>query len=93
MDCRLDEALENFVVLHRQLRALGYDGGYSILKSQVSPRRRRRQPFVTKPGRSHTESGTWPPGNSGIQSAVAQFHYAAQVSHTGAEAYKVQPRL
>ena len=52
---RLDEGLENCVVLHRELRNLGYDGGYSILKSYVSPRRRRRQPdatvrFETAPG-------------------------------------------
>ena len=43
VDRRLDEGLENCVVLHRELRAQGYDGGYSILKSYVSPRRRRRQ--------------------------------------------------
>ena len=52
---RLDEGLENCVVLHRELRNLGYDGGYSILKSYVSPRRRQRQPdatvrFETAPG-------------------------------------------
>ena len=52
---RLDEGLENCVVLHRELRARGYDGGYSILKCYVSPRRRRRQPdatmrFETAPG-------------------------------------------
>ena len=55
IDQRLDEGLENCVVLHRELRNLGYDGGYSILKSYVSPRRRRRQPqatvrFETEPG-------------------------------------------
>ena len=27
------------MVLHRELRARGYDGGYSILKAYVSPRR------------------------------------------------------
>ncbi len=47
MDRRLDEGLENCVVLHRELRAQGYDGGYTILKSYVSPRRRRRQPKAT----------------------------------------------
>ena len=51
----MSEGLENCVVLHRELRTLGYDGGYSILKSYVSPRRRRRQPdatmlFETAPG-------------------------------------------
>ena len=55
VDRRLSEELENCVVLYRELRALGYDGGYSILKSYVSPRRRRRQPdatmrFETAPG-------------------------------------------
>ena len=55
VDLRLEEGLENCVVLHRELRDLGYDGGYSILKSYVSPRRRRRQPdatmrFETAPG-------------------------------------------
>ena len=55
VDRRLSEGLENCVVLHRDLRTLGYDGGYSILKSYVSPRRRRRQPeatvrFETAPG-------------------------------------------
>ena len=55
VDRWLSEGLENCVVLHRDLRTLGYDGGYSILKSCVSPRRRRRQPeatvrFETAPG-------------------------------------------
>ena len=55
VDRRLEERLENCVVLHRELKALGYDGGYSILKSYVSPRRRRRQlgatmRFETAPG-------------------------------------------
>ena len=48
------EGLGNCVVLHRELRERGYDGGYSILKAYVSPRR-RRQPratmrFETEPG-------------------------------------------
>ena len=51
---RLGEGLDNCVVLHRELRERGYDGGYSILKAYVSPRR-HRQPratmrFETKPG-------------------------------------------
>ena len=55
VDRRMTEGLENCVVLHRELKGLGYDGGYSILKSYVSPRRRRRQPeatmrFETAPG-------------------------------------------
>ena len=44
VDRRLDEGLDNCVVLHRELKVLGYGGGYSILKSYMSPRRRRRQP-------------------------------------------------
>ena len=47
VDRRMSEGLENCVVLHRELRDLGYDGGYSILKSYVSPRRRGRQPDAT----------------------------------------------
>ena len=55
VDRLVSEGLENCVVLHRELRALGYDGGYCSLKSHVSPRRRRRQPdatmrFETAPG-------------------------------------------
>ena len=55
IDRRMGEGLENCVVLHRELVARGYDGGYSILKSYVSPRRRKRQPeatmrFETGPG-------------------------------------------
>ena len=51
---RLGEGLDNCVVLHRELRGRGYDGGYSILKAYVSPHR-RRQPratmrFETEPG-------------------------------------------
>ena len=47
VDRRMSEGLENCVVLYRELKALGYGGGYSILKTYVSPRRRRRQPDVT----------------------------------------------
>ncbi len=55
VDHRMAEGLENCVVLHRELVARGYDGGYSILKGYVSPRRRKRQPeatmrFETGPG-------------------------------------------
>ena len=35
------------MVLHRELKALGYDGGYSIQKAYVSPRRCRWRPEVT----------------------------------------------
>ena len=55
IDRRMGEGLENCVVLHRELTGLGYDGGYSILKAYVSPRRKGRQPeatmrFETDPG-------------------------------------------
>ena len=55
IDRRMAQGLENCVVLHRELAARGYDGGYSILKGYVSPRRRKRQPdatmrFETAPG-------------------------------------------
>ena len=42
IDVRLSEGLDNCVVLLRELRALGYNGGYTILKDYVQPRRRRR---------------------------------------------------
>lgn len=55
IDRRLADGLDNCVVLLRELRAQGYDGGYTILKDYVQPRRRRRQPratvrFETGPG-------------------------------------------
>ncbi len=43
------------MVLHRELQALGYDGGYSVLRSYVSPRRRCRQADSTM--RSETTPG------------------------------------
>ena len=55
IDGRLSDGLYNCVVLLREIRELGYDGGYSTLKSYVHPRRRLRQPkatvrFETAPG-------------------------------------------
>ena len=55
MDLRLSEGLENCVVLSRELQGLGYQGGYLLVKTYVSPRRRRRQVqatvrFETEPG-------------------------------------------
>lgn len=52
---RLAEGVDNCVVLLRELRQLGYDGGKSILKDYVQGFRRQRQPdatvrFETKPG-------------------------------------------
>ena len=43
MDLRLSEGLENCVALWPELQGLGYQGGYSPVKTDVSPRRRRRQ--------------------------------------------------
>ena len=37
MDRRLSEGLENCVVLWRELQGLGYQGGYSLVKTYVSP--------------------------------------------------------
>ena len=55
IDRRLAEGLENCVVLLRELRALGYQGSYTILAEYVRPRRRGHQPeatmrFETAPG-------------------------------------------
>ena len=52
---RLADGLDNCVVLLRELRARGYDGGISILKDYVRPFRRRLQAvptvrFETEPG-------------------------------------------
>ena len=52
---RIAQGVTNCVVLLRELRELGYDGGYSILKQHVQPLRSARQPkatmrFETKPG-------------------------------------------
>ena len=66
VDRWLVEGLENCVVLHRELSALGYDGGYSILKGYVSPRRRRKQPEATmrfetgRESRGRWTGGAWP---------------------------------
>ena len=43
------------MVLLREIRELGYEGGYTMLKDYVHPRRHPRQPkatvrFETKPG-------------------------------------------
>ena len=55
IDRRMAERLENCRVLQRELRALEYEGSYTILAEYVRPRRRRRQPqatvrFETEPG-------------------------------------------
>ena len=54
------------MALHRELKALGYDGGHSVLMSYVSPRRPRRQPdatmsFETAPGeQAQVDWAAWP---------------------------------
>ena len=55
IDGRLSDGLDNCVALLRELRGLGYQGGYSILKEYVKPRRRSRQPRAT--ARFETEPG------------------------------------
>ena len=54
-DRRMAEGLENCRVLDREVRALGYQGGYSTVVQYVRPRRRHKQPeaamrFETAPG-------------------------------------------
>jgi len=55
IDSRMEEGLENCVVLLRELRALGYDGCYATLTNYVQHRRQPRQTqatmrFETTPG-------------------------------------------
>jgi transposase len=52
---RLGEGLENAVVLLREIRALGYQGGYSTLKAYLQPLRRARASQLTM--RYETEPG------------------------------------
>ncbi|NLE43745.1 MAG: IS21 family transposase [Chloroflexi bacterium] len=52
---RLSEGVENAVVLLREIRALGYQGGYSTVKAYLQPlRRAREEPLTT---RYETEPG------------------------------------
>ena len=56
LERRLGEGVTNCVVLLRELRSMGYRGGYSILKEWVKPRRGTGQPkatmrFETAPGK------------------------------------------
>lgn len=44
---RLGEGVDNCVVLLRELRSMGYTGGYTVLKDYVKPFRRPRQSGVT----------------------------------------------
>ena len=55
IDRRISEGLENCRVLMREIRTLGYEGGYTTVADYVRPRRRVRQPqatlrFETDPG-------------------------------------------
>ncbi len=47
VQARLAEGVTNCVVLLREIRALGYEGEYTILKDYVAPRRQPRQPKAT----------------------------------------------
>ena len=58
IDRRLSEGLENCVVLLRELESLGYQGGYSLVKKYVSPRRRGY--YVPATVRFETEPGDRP---------------------------------
>jgi len=55
LEQRLVEGVDNCVVLLRELRTMGYTGGYTILKEYVKPFRRPRQPDATM--RYETEPG------------------------------------
>ncbi len=65
VDRRLAEGVSNCVVLLREIRALGYRGGYTTLKDYVKPQRRLRQPkatvrFETEPGeQAQVDFGTY----------------------------------
>ena len=55
IDGRMAEGLENCVVLHREIKARGYQGCYSTVVQYVRPKRQWRQPeatmrFETAPG-------------------------------------------
>ena len=47
IDQRLAEGLENCRVLPREIRKLGYEGGYTTVADHVRPRRQARQPQAT----------------------------------------------
>ena len=47
IDQRLAEGLENCRVLLREIRELGYEGGYTTVADYVRPRRQARQPQAT----------------------------------------------
>ena len=80
IDGRMSEGLENCRVLHREIRALGYDGSYSTVVQYVCPRRRWRQPeatmrFETAPGeQAQVDWGSLPYiGEDGKQRRVWVF--------------------
>ena len=47
IDHRMAEGLENCVALHREIKARGYQGCYSMVVQYVRPWRRQRQPEAT----------------------------------------------
>ena len=60
IDRRMAEGLENCRVLDREVRALGYQGGYSTMVQYVRPRRQHKQPEATM--RFETAPGETAPG-------------------------------
>ncbi len=92
IDRRLGEGLDNCVVLHRELRSLGYEGGYTILVEYVRLRRPRRElratmRFETEPGEHEHSSGTEPgaPDEPGLVGAgVRRFQGGAGLREAAA---------
>ena len=70
IDVRLSEGLENCVVLLRELRELGYEGGYSTLKNYAHPRRRPSQQKATV--RFETGSGEQAQVDWGVFSYIGE---------------------
>ena len=77
IDVRLSEGLENCVVLLRELRELGYEGGYSTLKNYAHPRRRPSQQKATV--RFETGSGEQAQVDWGVFSYIRERTDASAV--------------
>ena len=80
IDHRMSEGLENCVVLHREIKARGYQGCYSTVAQYVRPKRQWRQPeatmrFETGPGeQAQVDWGSLPYiGEDGKQHRVWVF--------------------
>ena len=89
IDRRMGEGLENCVVMQRELRALGYEGSYTILADYMRPRRRSRQPratvrFDTGPGeQAQIDWGSFAyVGNDGRQRRLWAFVIVLSWSRT-----------